>query len=76
MVVFENCPANPKLYLSCIQAVREYFYCVIKTQKTKHNIAVQVHWFRPPVDWFKLNSNGVALGNPGKVGGGGLIRDH
>ena len=42
-VVFENCPANPKLYLSCIQAMREYFYCASKTQKTKHNIAVQVH---------------------------------
>ena len=40
------------------------------------NIAVQMHWFRPPVDWFKLNSDGVALGNPSKVGGGGLTRDH
>ena len=75
-IVFENCLANPKLYLSCIQAVREYFYCVSKTQKTKRNIAVQVRWFRPPIDWFKLNSDGATLGNPSKAGGGGLIRDH
>ena len=47
-----------------------------KTQKTKHNIAVQVCWFRPPVDWFKLNFDGAALGNPSKAGRGGLIRDH
>ena len=56
--------------------MREYFYCVSKTQKTKRNIAIQVHWFRPPIDWFKLNSDGATIGNPGKVGGGGLIRDH
>ena len=47
-VVFENCPTNLKLYLSCIQVVRQYFYCVSKTQKTEHNIAVQVRWFKPP----------------------------
>ena len=38
--------------------MREYFYYVSKTQKTMRNIAVQMHWFRPPVDWFKLNSDG------------------
>ena len=26
--------------------------------------------------WAKLNSDGSALGNPGHVGGGGVIRDH
>ena len=26
--------------------------------------------------WMKLNFDGFALGNSGKVGGGGLIRDH
>ena len=26
--------------------------------------------------WFKLNANGASFGNPGKVDGGGLIRDH
>ena len=47
-----------------------------KTQKTKHNIAIQVRWFKPPVDCFKLNSDGATLGNPGKAGGGGLIWIH
>ena len=32
-------------------------------------------WFKPLVGWFKLNSDGASCGNPGKVGGGGLIRD-
>lgn len=25
--------------------------------------------------WYKLNSDWASLGNPGKAGGGGLIRD-
>ena len=32
-------------------------------------------WFKPLVGWFKLNSDGASCGNPGKAGGGGLIRD-
>lgn len=60
----------------CLQAAKEHFYCVSKVQKTRHIIAVQVCWNRPPVGWFKLNLDGASLGNPGKVIAGGLIRDH
>lgn len=35
-----------------------------------------VRWNKPPLGWFKLNSDGASLGNPGKAGRGGLIRDH
>ena len=27
------------------------------------------------IGWFKLNSDGASYGNPGKAGGGGIIRD-
>ena len=37
---------------------------------------IRVAWEKPPVGWMKLNSDGSALGSPGKAGGGGLIRDH
>ena len=30
---------------------------------------------KPPQGWFKLNSDGVSLGNLEKFGGGGLIQD-
>ncbi|KAK4706306.1 hypothetical protein R3W88_034140 [Solanum pinnatisectum] len=33
-------------------------------------------WRRPPKDWVKLNTDGSALDNPGKLGAGGIIRDH
>ena len=75
-IVFENSLINSKLHHLCIQVAREYFYCVSKGKKIKHHIAVQVRWNRPPLGWFKLNSNGASLRNPGKAGGGGLILDH
>ena len=30
----------------------------------------------PPPPYLKLNTNGSALGNPGLVGAGGVLRDH
>ncbi|KAK6780036.1 hypothetical protein RDI58_022220 [Solanum bulbocastanum] len=35
-----------------------------------------VMWRRPPKNWVKLNTDGSALDNPGKLGAGGIIRDH
>ena len=32
-------------------------------------------WLKPPLNWFKLNSDGSLLGNPERAGGGGLIRN-
>lgn len=34
-----------------------------------------VRWNRPSNRWVKLNTDGLALGNPGRASGGGLIRD-
>ncbi|XP_030936138.1 uncharacterized protein LOC115961271 [Quercus lobata] len=31
---------------------------------------------QPPWGWLKLNSNGSAINNTGKAGGGGLFHDH
>ena len=36
---------------------------------------IQIKWTPLPLGWYKLNSNGSSEGNPGKVGGGGLIRN-
>ena len=34
-----------------------------------------VGWNKPSIGWHKLNTNGTFIGNPSKVGGGGVIRD-
>ncbi|PKI34985.1 hypothetical protein CRG98_044616 [Punica granatum] len=36
---------------------------------------IYIGWIRPPEGWYKLNSDGVARGNPCFSDGGGLIRD-
>ena len=53
----------------------DFFYCVSTLRRPKQRTIVQVRWFKPPAGWFKLNSDGAPCGNPGKVGGGGIIRD-
>ena len=37
---------------------------------------IPVRWNKPPPGWCKLNIDGTTLGNPGKSGGGGIIRDN
>ena len=36
---------------------------------------INVKWNQPPANWYKLNSDGSSLHNPGRAGGGGIIRN-
>ncbi|KAH0764805.1 hypothetical protein KY285_000676 [Solanum tuberosum] len=36
----------------------------------------KVNWYKPPNNILKLNTDGSAIGNPGRIGGGGILRDH
>ena len=35
-----------------------------------------VAWTRPPDQWIKINIDGSASRNPGKIGAGGILGDH
>ncbi|KAK4707377.1 hypothetical protein R3W88_033066 [Solanum pinnatisectum] len=35
-----------------------------------------VRWKKPPEQWVKINTDGSALDNLGKIGAGGILRDH
>uniref|UniRef100_M1CEJ8 RNase H family protein n=1 Tax=Solanum tuberosum TaxID=4113 RepID=M1CEJ8_SOLTU len=42
----------------------------------RHELRVwKVNWERPPPNILQLNTDGSALSNPGKIGGGGILRD-
>uniref|UniRef100_M1DJP7 RNase H family protein n=1 Tax=Solanum tuberosum TaxID=4113 RepID=M1DJP7_SOLTU len=41
-----------------------------------HDIKVTlVKWIKPPARWIKINTDGSALSNPGRIGAGGILRD-
>lgn len=43
----------------------------------KHAIMVkEVTWEKPQQPFLKLNIDGNSLSNPGKIGGGGIVRDY
>ena len=75
-VVFENFVLNPRLHYTCIKQAVDYFYCIGKSIYAKRWSSIQVQWTKPGAGWCKLNTDGALLGNPGKAGSGGLIRDH
>lgn len=74
-VVFVNIVPNPNLYKVCISQAREYYLCVGKTKQSALKVAIHVKWTKPAEGWHKLNTDGASLGNPGKAGGEGIIRD-
>ena len=74
-MTFEYVALNPNLQKQCITQAVEYFYSVGKIKMQRSRVVVNVRWNKPPVGWFKLNTDGASMGNPGKAGGGGLIRD-
>ncbi|OMP01064.1 reverse transcriptase [Corchorus capsularis] len=55
-----------------IKAV-EFFHIGLPAAKMVSSL-VDVCWNPPPQGWFKLNSDGSSVGNPGSSGAGGIIR--
>ena len=49
--------------------------CVSKADRRVIKTLIQVRWTRLCDGWYKLNSDGSALGNPERASDGGLIRD-
>ncbi|KAH0740560.1 hypothetical protein KY290_033603 [Solanum tuberosum] len=46
-----------------------------KSSVYKEIRVTRVIWKLPPPNRYKLNTDGSALHNPGKIGGGGILRD-
>ena len=66
---FRTSVVDKLIHTKCIKESVEFFAIGAKDWCNKMKKVIRVAW-------MKLNSNGSALGNPSKAGGGGLIRDH
>ena len=72
---FQHSNHKPSL-LDDVETLASEFSClVIPLRSVLETHLIQVKWKLPSHGWFKLNTDGSALGCPGLAGGGGLIRD-
>ena len=74
-MVFSNKVLNKNLHKVSKNQALEFFYCVGKLGSLKNKVVCSISWAKPPSDWCKLNTDGASIGNPGKAGGGGVLRD-
>ena len=74
-IVFRERSQNPRLAKIITDHAMEFFYCAGPANGMRSRVTNLVSWGRPEMGWMKLNTDGSSLGNPGSVGGGGVIRD-
>ena len=73
--MFGNNPSHKSLMTETLAKAAEFAFLGAHTKARRFTTSIQVRWNAPPDKWFKLNSDGSSMGNPGKAGGGGIICD-
>ena len=73
--IFRNLHAQPNVHKDALFRSLEFQHCGLNNKKSGSKRVVQVRWERPQVGWACLNTDGAAVGNPGRAGCGGLIRN-
>ncbi|KAK7840309.1 hypothetical protein CFP56_016815, partial [Quercus suber] len=69
-VVFQKARPSLNLKVEVLAKATEYVFVGANVHSAPTKSTIQVKWLQPPVNWFKLNSDGSSLGNPGRAGGG------
>ena len=73
--IFNPSHRPPDLLHNSISLAFEFFYFSAANPTPAPKKAIHFKWECPPSSWFKLNTDGSSIGNPGKAGGGGVLRD-
>ena len=72
-VVFKNTPPSLSIHKEVIQRAAKFTLCAKNLSSNKPRVERFIRWERPIRSWFKLNTDGASLGNPGAAGGGGIL---
>ena len=74
-VIFRGKPLQNNLKAETISKAVEFAFLGLEDKHHTHQTTIRVKWNAPLVNWYKVNSDGSSLGDPGLAGGGGLIRN-
>jgi hypothetical protein len=75
--VMEKIPFDINLILRRTKTITtELWFNLPQKGPRSNSETILVYWRPPPTDFFKLNTDGSAEGNPGLAGAGGIIRNH
>ena len=72
-IVFGRSHLQKDSKAEAVAKAAEFLHLGINGKQIRAKTKIQIRWHQPPLSWFKLNTNGSSLGNPGLAGGGGLI---
>ena len=74
--LFRTGTINSQVWRKCFQGSAEFFSIGLVTKTKQLKTVVPMGWEKPLRGWLKLNTDGLAMKNPDRAGGGGLIRDY
>uniref|UniRef100_A0A2N9FPJ3 CCHC-type domain-containing protein n=1 Tax=Fagus sylvatica TaxID=28930 RepID=A0A2N9FPJ3_FAGSY len=74
-IIFKAKSILPNSAVCAVSHASGFFYLMDVKINAKNRVLILVKWNPPPVNWAKLNTDGLVLGDPGLAGGGGVIRD-
>ena len=74
-MIFRGKPLQNNLKVETISKATEFVFLGLENKHHTHQTIIRVKWIALLMNWYKVNSNGSSLGNPGLAGKGGLIRN-
>ena len=74
-VVFKGQNFRPGVHNEALFQALEFLHYVMDPKTPGSRRMIQIRWEKPSPGWVCLNIDGSALGNPGRAGCGGIIRN-